>query len=168
MQNTTQLKMTPDDYEIAVRNVIVAKEENLTDFCIELKELLKGTDGEYEMDVTARFTVFDGANVLVLIECKHHKNPIKRELVQALHSKLLSIGAHKAMMFTSSRFQRGAVEFAQAHGISLVCFAHNQMNYAVKAICVDAIEVVIDEDGNTAYNVICNGNALLKNDFDLS
>jgi hypothetical protein len=35
---------------------------------------------------------------LMLVEAKRHKNPIKRELVQVLHSKLRSVGAHKAAM----------------------------------------------------------------------
>ena len=155
-------QMTPENYEIAVKNVMAAKGQELTDFRVEHKEILKGTDGEYELDVTARFTVFEGANFLILIECKHHKNPIKRELVQVLHNKLLSVGGHKAMMFTSSRFQRGAIEFAQIHGISLIYFAHSQMNYAVKAIRIDAIEVSIDEDENTKCEIICSGNALMS------
>ena len=163
MLDTTQIiQMTPENYEIAVKNVISAKGQELTDFRVEHKEILKGTDGEYELDVTARFTAFEGANFLILIECKHHKNPIKRELVQVLQSKLLSVGGQKAMMFTSSKFQRGAIEFAQIHGISLIYFAYSQMNYAVKAILVDAIEVSIDEDENTKYEIICNGNALMN------
>ena len=39
---------------------------------------------EYEIDVVARFTILEGAEIVVLIECKHYKNSIKRELVQTL------------------------------------------------------------------------------------
>jgi restriction system protein len=162
-----QIKMTFDDYEAAVKNVVCAKGDHLVDFQVTRKEVLKGTDGEYEMDVVARFTILEGAEITVLIECKHHKNSIKRELVQALHSKLISVGAHKAMMFTTANYQRGAIEFAQAHGISLVQFAYSKLNYAVKALLVDAIEMVIDEDGNNSYEVICSGNALMKDIFEL-
>lgn len=153
--------MTPDEYEIGVRNVIAAKGETLSDFQVTLKEDMAGSDGEYEIDVVARFSILDGAEIVVLIECKHHKNPIKRELVQVLHSKLGSIGAHKAMMFTTAKYQRGAIEFAQEHGISLVMFEKN-IKYAVKAILTDAIEVSIDDDGNTAYTVLCEANALMN------
>jgi hypothetical protein len=87
--------------------------------------------------------------------------------VQALHSKLVSVGAHKAMMFTTANYQRGAIEFAKAHGISLVRFTDTELNYAVKAVLVDAVEMSIDEDGNNSYEVICSGNALMRSIFDL-
>jgi restriction system protein len=85
--NSPKIQMTFDDYEVGVKNVIEAKGHELKDFQVTRKEVLKGADGEYEIDVVARFTVLEGAEVVVLVECKHHKNPIKRELVQALHSK---------------------------------------------------------------------------------
>jgi len=129
--------------------------------------VLVGADGEYEIDVVARFTILEGAEVIVLVECKHHKNSFKRELVQALHSKLVSVGAHKAMMFTTAKYQRGAIEFAKAHGISLVRFTDSELNYAVKAVLVDAVEMSIDEDGNNSYEVMCSGNALMRSIFDL-
>ena len=165
--NPPKIQMTFDDYEIGVKNVISAKGQHLEDFQVTRKEVLEGADGKYEIDVVARFTILEGAEVVVLVECKHHKNSIKRELVQALYSKLISVGAHKAMMFTTANYQRGAIEFAKAHGISLVRFTDSELNYAVKAIFVDAVEMTIDEDGNNAYEVICKGNALLKSIFDL-
>jgi restriction system protein len=160
------IEMTFDDYEVGVKNVISAKGHELTGFRVTLKEKLKGSDGEYVMDVVAKFTVLEGAEIVVLIECKHWKNPIKRELVQALHSKLLSVGAHKAMMFTTATYQRGAIAFAKAHGISLVRFIDSELNYAVKAILVDAVEMTIDDDDNTSYETICSGNALHPNIFE--
>lgn len=162
-----QIKMTFDDYEVAVKNVVRAKGYTLADFQVTRKETLQGTDGEYEIDVVVRFTILDGAEITVLIECKHHKNSIKRELVQVLHRKLSSIGAHKAMMFTTAKYQRGAIEFAKIHGISLVQFVDSELNYAVKAILVDAIELTLDDDGNNSYEVICEGNALMKDLLDL-
>jgi restriction system protein len=162
-----KIEMTFEDYEVGVKNVISAKGHTLSDFKVTQKEKLEGSDGEYIMDVVATFTILEGAKVVVLVECKHHKNSIKRELVQALHSKLVSVGAHKAMMFTTANYQRGAIEFAQAHGIALVRFIDSELNYAVKAVLVDAVEMAIDDDDNTAYETICNGNALRRNIFDL-
>jgi restriction system protein len=162
-----KIEMTFDDYEVGVKNVISAKGYQLENFQVTRKEVLEGSDGEYEIDVIARFTILEGAAIVVLIECKHHKNSIKRELVQVLHSKLLSVGAHKAMMFTTASYQRGAIEFAKAHGISLVRFTDTELDYAVKAVLVDAVEMTIDDDGNNSYEVICSGNALLKNIFEL-
>jgi restriction system protein len=165
--NPPIIEMTFDDYEVGVKNVIEAKGHDLKDFQVTRKEVLVGADGEYEIDVVARFTILEGAEVIVLVECKHHKNSIKRELVQALHSKLVSVGAHKAMMFTTAKYQRGAIEFAKAHGISLVRFTDSELNYAVKAVLVDAVEMSIDEDGNNSYEVMCSGNALMRSIFDL-
>jgi restriction system protein len=157
--------LTYEEFEIAVRNHIKAKGENLEGFEISPKrEVLEGSDGEYEFDVVAKFTVFGEASILVLIECKKYSatNPIKREKVQILYDKLRSVGGNKAMFFSTSKFQRGAIEYAQAHGISLVMFANNEITYAVKARFIDSCEVTIDEDGETAYQIVCDGNALLE------
>jgi restriction system protein len=168
MNNTPpKIQMTFDDYEVGVKNVVRAKGYGLEDFHVTRKEVLKGSDGEYEIDVVARFTILEGAEVVVLVECKHHKNSIKRELVQALHSKKESVGAHKAMMFTTANYQRGAIEFAKVHGISLVRFADTELSYEVKAVLVDAVEMSIDEDGNNSYEVICRGNAVMRSILDL-
>jgi hypothetical protein len=70
------------------------------------------------------------------------------------------------MMFTTGNYQRGAVEFAKAHGISLVRFTDSELNYAVKAVLVDAVEMMIDGRGNNSYEVICSGNALMRSIFD--
>jgi restriction system protein len=72
-----------------------------------------------KIDVTARFTALD-TNFLVLIECKHHKHPIKRDVIQVLRDRLESIGAQKGMVFSTVRFQSGAVEYAKAHNIALI------------------------------------------------
>jgi len=161
------IEMTFGDYEVGVKNFILAKGHHLQDFQVTRRESLQGTDGEYEIDVVARFSILDGAEVIVLVECKHHKNSIKRELVQALHSKLVSVGAHKAMMFSTANYQRGAIEFAKVHGISLVRFTASELAYAVKAVLVDAVELSIDEDDNNSYDVVCRGNALMVDIFDL-
>lgn len=67
-----------------------------------------------------RFKVLGGVQFKTLVECKKHKNPIKRELVQALHQKQQSLGANKAILVSTSAFQDGAIEFARVHGIALV------------------------------------------------
>jgi restriction system protein len=54
----------------------------------------------------------------------HHKNRIKREHVQMLYCKLVTLGARKAMLFSTSEFQEGAVEYAIQHGIALVWLAY--------------------------------------------
>ena len=75
-----------------------------------------------------------GADFLVLVECKHHKSSIKRETVQVLHSRKQSVGAQKAMLFASSGFQKGALEFAKAHGIALVRVADGRSSYETRSL----------------------------------
>jgi restriction system protein len=49
----------------------------------------------------------------MLIECKRHKEKVKRDLVMVLHQRLQSVGGQKAMLFSTAGFQTGAVEYAR-------------------------------------------------------
>jgi restriction system protein len=93
--------------------------------------MIIAADGGYEFDITCRFSGL-GADFLVLVECKRHKNRIKREHVQALFSKMQSVGAQKAIMCTTSGFQAGAVVFARSHGIALVQVADGRTSWATR------------------------------------
>jgi restriction system protein len=127
------LAMTPVEFEIFVRRYLGEQGGNLKDFRTEHLEKLKGTDGDYIIDVTARFEAL-GADFLVLIECKRYTSaPVEREEVLALNQKKDSIDAHKAMMFTTSTFTKGAIKFAAAHRIALIQITANEINYAVKS-----------------------------------
>jgi restriction system protein len=127
------LAMTPDEFEIFVRKYLEEQGGNLKDFRTQHLEKMKSTDGDYVIDVTARFEAL-GADFLVLIECKRYTSaPVEREEVQALNQKRISLGAHKAMMFTTSSFRNGAIKFAAANRIALVQVTVNEVNYAVKS-----------------------------------
>ena len=75
-----------------------------------------------------------GANFLALVECKHYKRPVEREKVQALRAKLQAVGARKGIMFSTSGFQAGASEFAEAHGIALVEFVDGRSCYIRRSV----------------------------------
>ena len=66
------------------------------------------------------------------MECKHHKNRVSRDYVQVLHAKQVSLGAQKAMMFSTSGFNEGAVNYALQHGIALVQLASGETLYFTK------------------------------------
>lgn len=68
-------------------------------------------DGSYVFDVTVRHR-FGGANYLTVVEAKMHNNPIKRELVQALHSKAKSVGSSQKP--TASPLSRPSVSETRA------------------------------------------------------
>jgi restriction system protein len=61
------------------------------------------------------------------VGCKHHTNRIKREHVQ------MTLGAQKAMLFSTSEFQEGAVEYAIQHGIALVRLAYGETSYFARS-----------------------------------
>ena len=114
------LKMTPTEFERYIPGLLKREKMTARDLRVEHLKNVAGTDGEYVMDVVATFTVFGGAHMRCLIECKRYSNPIEREKVIILQQKLQSTGYQKGMIFSTSKFQRGAIEFAKAHGIALV------------------------------------------------
>jgi hypothetical protein len=73
-----------------------------------------------------------GLEFLAVVEAKRHANPIKRELVQVLHSKAQSIGAHKAVLISTAPFQRGAINFAKTHGIALVMVSEGRLDFETR------------------------------------
>lgn len=77
-----------------MKSIIEKSGLGLAQFSVQHLEKLDGTDGAYEIDVTARFRAL-GADFLVLIECKHHRHPVKRDIVQVLYDRIRAVGAHK-------------------------------------------------------------------------
>ena len=124
--------LTPAEFEEEVRRILEEEELALTDFRTCHLEKIRGPDGGYVFDVTARFEAL-GASFLVLVECKRQRKPVEREAVQLLHDKLRAVGAHKGMVFSTARFQSGAIEYAQAHGIALVLVKDGRLCYQTKA-----------------------------------
>ena len=125
-------KITSIQFEQEVKTYLESTSGKLRQFQTEHREPMDGHDGTYEIDITARFRIF-GADFLVIVECKHHKNRIKREHVQMLHCKLVTLGAQKAMLFSTSEFQEGAVEYAIQHGIALVRLASGETSYFARS-----------------------------------
>jgi restriction system protein len=125
--------ITPEEFEEQVRADLLSMGGQLKSFTAEKRALTVGLDGEYEIDVLAKFEAL-GAQFVVVVECKKHKNAIKREDVQVLHSKMLSLGAQKAMLFATAEFQSGALEFARAHGIALVGVSEGHTAYRTKSL----------------------------------
>ena len=125
--------LTAPQFEAYVEQLLKELGIGLEEFKTQRLEKLMGSDGEYEIDITARFEAL-GAKFLVLIECKHHKNPIKREIVQVLNDRLHAVGGHKGMIFATAPFQRGAVEYAHKHGIALVQIADGKTCWISKSL----------------------------------
>jgi restriction system protein len=93
-------------------------------------------DGTYEIDITVRFQALD-VEFLVLVECKHHISPIKRDVVEILFDRVRAVAGHKGIIFSTSGFQSGAVQYAQAHGVALVEIADGRTCYVTRGYEAD-------------------------------
>lgn len=126
--------VTPGQYEEQVVSWLRGSASSLDHFTVQHLRHLPGGGGDYEFDAVAEFTVFGGAQLIVLVECKRLGRPVEREKVLALQAKLVDVKAHKAMIFATCGFQSGAIEYATARGIALVTFVNGSFTYETKAI----------------------------------
>ena len=94
--------------------------------------VMPGAGGDYKIDVLVKLTAFGGAVIIVLVECKHQARPVEREDVLVLESKLRDVGAHKGILFSTSGFQRGAIQYATAHGIATVTVVEGNWLYETR------------------------------------
>lgn len=140
MKDIYPVDISPEEFEQQVESWLERIHEGLQSFRVTHREMLEGRSGEYEIDAVARFRVFGGAEIKVLVECKRHKNPIKRDVVMVLKQKMEEIGAHKGMIFSTSAFQSGAIEFATEHGIALVTVQEGETNYHTRAQRQEEVE----------------------------
>lgn len=124
--------ISSEKFERYVESFISQLGHPLTNFQVLHNTKMKVYDGTYQIDVKATFEAL-GSDFVVLIECKHHNSPIKREVVELLYNRIKSTGSHKGMVFSTSKFQSGALEFAEAHGIALVRVIEGKFTYFTKS-----------------------------------
>lgn len=125
------IQITPTEFEQLVLEHMKGLGKDLTNFEAKHDVQLSAYDGTYQIDVKVTFEVLN-CDFVILIECKRHSNPIKRETVQILHDKIRSTGAHKGIIFSTSDFQSGAEDYARAHGIALIRVRDGGYNYVTK------------------------------------
>ena len=92
-----------------------------------------GDGGQYRFDVLVTFSALGGASFVVLVECKHQGRPVEREDVMVLESKLRDVNAQKGILFSTSGFQSGAIEFAAAKHIATVTVVQGDWLYETRA-----------------------------------
>jgi len=126
--------ITAIEFELLVKKWFESCSLNLNSFNVEHRKKINGMDGEYEIDIFIKFTVFDKAEILTLVECKKHKNPIDREYVQILKDRKNSIGAHKAILVSASTFQSGAIKYAEKNGVALIQIVEGSVRYITASI----------------------------------
>lgn len=121
--------ITPQEFELLVRSWAESVSSELRRLEVTHLKALSGQGGDFTFDVVATFSSIGGAEFVVLIECKKHKKPIKREMVQVLNDKIRSVGAHKGIVVATSPFQDGALRYAKANGIALAQVADGVLMY---------------------------------------
>ncbi|QMV40069.1 restriction endonuclease [Cohnella cholangitidis] len=131
--------ISPEQFELIVMNKF---KESFTNVEITHRENIKGMDGEFNIDLAVRFQEL-GVNFLVLVECKHHKNPIKRDYIQILNDRVKSIGAQKGILVASSSFQLGALEYASKHNIGLIKLINEEFIYERRS--TELLNIIPDE-----------------------
>jgi hypothetical protein len=131
VDNWPDFEISPAQYEEVVADLMRSADVDVANLEVALLDKIAGLDGEFVIDVTVRFRLF-GFDYLTLFECKRHAGRVKREHVQVLRDKLSSTGAQKGVMVAASGFQRGALEYARAHGIGCVRLVDGAWTYEVR------------------------------------
>jgi len=146
MDETFPVKMTPKEFEKLVRKFLIKKGAGIPTLEVlhDVKERVD--EQEYQIDVKATYELLGGVQFVVLVECKHHKAPIKRDVVVILKDRLLETGSHKGIVFSTSPFQSGALEYGKRHGIALAQIIDGRANYLTKGQ-----DKEIDENDSPMY-----------------
>jgi restriction system protein len=140
LRDREYLEITPTQFETRVLDWLRNSHDTLNNFNIIHSKIVHGDSGDYEIDVHIQFSIFGGATITVLVECKRYRNPVKRDVVMLLEAKLRDTSAHKGMVFSTSGFQRGAVTYATKRGIALVDVADGDSNFFARSQGAGRIE----------------------------
>ncbi|MCG8310621.1 MAG: restriction endonuclease [Cytophagales bacterium] len=132
--------LSPIQFEKHVYKLLSNLGKDLTNFKAEHRAKLIGLDGEYEIDVVACFEVF-GTNFKVLVECKCHHYSIKRDVVQVLNDRIRTIGAQKGIIFSTSNYQKGAIDYASKHGIALIRVSKDELTWKTRNKADDSNDI---------------------------
>jgi restriction system protein len=130
----TPVEISPKDYELQVVAWLKATGATIASFEVTHLQHLEGSGGEYAFDAVAELIVLGGAQITMLVECKRTHRPVEREDLLVLWAKLQDVKAHKAMLFSTSGFQRGALEYAAVYGIATIVFVDGQSLYMTKGM----------------------------------
>ncbi|MBN8666124.1 MAG: restriction endonuclease [Chitinophagales bacterium] len=127
------LDISPTEFELTVLEFLKDLGSRLENFQITHNSIETSHDGNYQIDIKATFEAL-GIKMAIIVECKKHNSPIKREVVQILKDKLQTLGAQKGILFSTAKFQSGCIEYAEKHGLALVRLIDGKFTYEVKSM----------------------------------
>lgn len=130
------LEMNPTEFEKYTLQILQDHIKGLNNVKLIHNKVVEAYDGNYQLDGYIEFEVM-GVLYKTIVECKHYKYPISREIVQKVYDNLRAIGAQKGIVVSTSNFQLGAIDYAKAHGIALIQMTeteeilHTRCHYSV-------------------------------------
>ncbi len=93
-----------------------------------------GRGGNYEIDVVGEMSLLRGAQIRILVECKRWRRRVDRDVILAHTQKLRNTASHKGFIFSTSGFQRGAIEAATEAGIATLTFEDGNARYETRSM----------------------------------
>lgn len=130
------LEMNPTEFEMYALQILQDHIKGLNNVKFIHNKVVEAYDGNYQLDGYIEFEVM-GVLYKTIVECKHYKYPISREIVQKVYDNLRAIGAQKGIVVSTFNFQSGAIDYAKAHGIALIQMTeteeifHTRCHYSV-------------------------------------
>lgn len=126
------LEMSPTEFEKYALDILKRELNGVENVQFVHNKIIETYDGNYQIDGYIEFEIM-GIVYKTLVECKHYKNPISREIVQKMNDSLKSIGAQKGIIVSTSNFQSGAILYAQHHGIALIQLTETENIYCTRS-----------------------------------
>lgn len=130
--DNSSIDITPIEFEKMVKCLFDAFEVIPENFEVLHNQKVEAIDGTYQIDVLINFR-FLGLDFSIVVECKKHKSPIKRELVQVLVTKRDSIKAQKAVLVSTTGFQSGAIRYAKTQNVALLRIIDSNFVYETRS-----------------------------------
>lgn len=118
--------MTPEEYEAYVARLV----QNF-EFCrnatVSRNKRFPGVrqPGFYEIDIAVELFLSEHVFFRMIVECKNHRRPVTRPVVQQLAQTRDTIAAHKAAIASPTGFSGEAIEVARSLGIALWVMAED-------------------------------------------
>lgn len=125
------LDMKPSEFEKYALQILEQQTEGLKNVKIVHDKVIESYDGNYQLDGYIEFEAM-GVLYKTIVECKHYKYPISREIVQKVYDNLRAVGAQKGIIISTSNFQSGAIKYAKIHGIALIQLTESGSEFATR------------------------------------
>ena len=128
--------ITPEQFELEVIKWLGSSGKLLNGFKVMHRQKLSGSGGDYEFDAVVDLVILGGCQITVVVECKRYSRPIERDEINSIYAKSQDVGAQKAMVCSTSGFQKGAIKYATSKNIALVDVVDGGFHYRTRSAIV--------------------------------